>query len=83
MHFSRFAAWCYLLQPAAAASLASQHGIGQSSIGQGKSQQASVAEVPDWAVVQQSALDELANEKAMPAESRIAALSASALFFMM
>lgn len=60
-----------------------QHGIGQSSIGQGKSQQASVADVQDAAVAQQSALDELANENAMPAESRTAALSAITLFFMM
>jgi len=39
--------------------------------------------VQDAAVAQQSAFDELAKEKAIPAESRTAALSASTLFFMM
>ena len=59
-----------------------QHGIGQSSIGQGISQQASVADVQEPEEAQE-ALAEFANEKAMPADSRTAALSAKALFFML
>ena len=66
--------WCYFLQ----------QGIVQSSIGQGRSQQASVALAAEaegaW---QQEASPVLTKENAMPAESMIAAPSASALFFMM
>jgi len=60
---------------------ASQQGIGQSSAGQGMSQQASVADVQD-AVDAQQAPPEFAKEKAIPADSRMAALSAKTLFFM-
>jgi len=58
-----------------------QHGIGQSSIGQGKPQQVWSATLQDSGAQQAWPLV-LTNEKARPAESSMAAAIANDLFFM-